>query len=64
MAIIYFKDGSLLRYDADDYLPLRVNEIDDVCVLEYINERGIHKTRYIFMKDAVKYIDFSRDVCE
>lgn len=62
MVAIHFKDGSVLRYDAENYLPLKVNENDDVCVLEYINEHGIHKARHIFMKDAVKYIDFGRDV--
>lgn len=58
MVAIHFKDGSVLRYDSEDYLPLKVNENGDLCVLEHINIRGIHKTRYVFMKDAVKYIDF------
>ena len=64
MVAIHFKDGSVLRYDAENYLPLKVNENDDVCVLEYINEHGSRKAHYIFMKDAVKYIDFGRDIYE
>lgn len=62
MVDIHFKDGSVLRYYSEDYLPLKVN--DDVYVLEYLNEHGSRKARYIFMKDAVKYIDFGRDIYE